>query len=374
MLNAIINTGVLIGTFWQLGEMLKGHADPDKQITISLVTGMAPNAGGSIPHIAVWDREGNRVGQYKGDANGHIDDASTKTITISPTQNGGHMARPEYVLIVMQETDAICLSGIIAMGNSAQWTWTGDLGYTCGAQWYPSKESLGTSNVPVKCVWMDKDHTNGIIAKGLSLHMPDFSGDEGLVNQYKQDQRRLCQNTARMTFQPEPVVPDSLIKIFKPPIEYNDKGGPKRPNQGIDRKTRAYPDGTNMHIHDTRGSVRVHPKDILSRNSAAVNVQGVKNNMPNLLIVSSINGHSAKEVCQDPNSLGPDFVHTGEKLFCDMETARTWPVCDGSVTEGCFDLETKSMKNFTPGNPAARSVDGRHNVPAKSYQNFEEWK
>jgi hypothetical protein len=129
-----------------------------------------------------------------------------------------------------------------------------------------------------------------------------------------------------------------------------------------------------MHIHDTRRSVRVHPRDILSRNSAAVNVQGVKNNMPNLLIVSSINGHSAKEVCQDPNSLGPDFVHTGEKLFCDMETARTWPVCDGSVTEGCFDLETKSMKNFAPGNHAARSVDGRHKVPAKSDQNFEEWK
>lgn len=217
MANAIINTGILVGTFWQLGELLKGKpADPDKQTTIGLVVGHAPNAGGSVPHVAVWDRNGNRIGQYKGDANGHIDDSNTKTIVINNDQNGGKQAQPEYISVVMQETDAICLSAIIASGDSAQWTWTGDMGYTCGAQWYPSDFTIGTSNNAPRCVWLDSDHTNGIIAKGLSLHIRDFSGDPDVVKQYSEDQRRLCQNSARMTFQPEPIVPDSMVPFFHP--------------------------------------------------------------------------------------------------------------------------------------------------------------
>ncbi|KAH0538331.1 hypothetical protein FGG08_005066 [Glutinoglossum americanum] len=376
MANAIINTGILIGTIWSLEAMLKGPPDPDKQTTIAIVTGDAPNAGGSIPHIAVWDKDGNRIGQYKGNANGHIDGSSAKTITIDNSQNGGKPAQPEYISIVMQESDAICLSAVVASGDSAQWTWTGDMGYTCGAQWYNSEFPVGSSNNPPRCVWLDSDHTNGVIAKGLSMHIRDFSGDPDLVSQYIENQGRLCQNSARMTFQPEPIVPDSVIPFFHPPLEYerasdgashgtnpSTGGALKNPDQGIDRETRAYPDGTNMGIHNTR---RRHARDMAVRNgTASPNVKGIKNNRPDHLVISNIQGHSAKELCEHPNSLGPDFVSMVESIFCDMETEKWWPLCDATHSHGCFDLDSQTMRD-----------DGSSAYPVsiKQYKTSKEWK
>ncbi|KAL4948796.1 hypothetical protein BDW69DRAFT_198607 [Aspergillus filifer] len=348
--------------------------DPEKDIQVSLLIGDAPNSGGSVPHIALWDEDGNRFGQYKGDENGHLDGESTKTFSIHPDQNNGNQKSPAYVLLVMQETDAICLSAIVTSGNSKQHMWTGDMGYTCGAQWYHSEASYGDSNAPIRCVWLDSDHSNGIIAKGLSLHMPSFASDQGLVNQYRQDQRRLCQNTARMTFQPEPIVPDSLISFFKPAPKYRADGGLKRPNQGIDRKTRAYPDGTNMHIHDTKRS-HVRDWNISSRNTTtAGNIRGLKNNNPDHLIISSREGHSARELCDHPNSLGPDFVDKVEGLFCDMETGKVWPLCDDATGSGCFDLETREFRaGRGGGEEGAKGAASTDSTPVKSYTSYKEW-
>jgi hypothetical protein len=375
--NTIINAATLAITAWSIGDSLKGQKNnPDNDITVSLITGMSlphqdANIGGSIPHIAAWDENGNRIGQYKGDANGHIDEDGSKTFTIKPTQNGGHQASPEYLLFVMQETDAICVSGIVASGNGNQWTWTGDMGYTCDAQWYPSKRTIGTSNTAVKCVWLDEDHSNGIIAKGLSLHMRDFTGDQALVDQYKKNQARLCQNSARMTFQPD-IYPDGLIDIFRPPLQYTDDGGaPKNPNRGIDRKKRAYPDGTVMHLK--KANSRRHTRDFeaLTGNATASAVSGIKNMIPDHLVISNLPDHSAKHVCEHPTSLGPDFVSTVEKIFCDMDTGKWWPLCDATTNDACFDLDTRTMRNYKPGRMRARTEE--NTVPDKNYKHHEEW-
>ncbi|PGH02960.1 hypothetical protein AJ79_07497 [Helicocarpus griseus UAMH5409] len=369
VLNAILNAGILGATVGSIvNDVTKGKQDFSKQLTVSMITGVGGNSGGSVPHVAIWDEHGNRISQYKGDENGHVDEGSTKTVYLDPYQNDGKIARPDYLLIVMQETDAVCLSAIMATGANAQYTWTGDYGYTCGAQWYNSKEGIAGSNKPVKCVWLDSDHTNGIVAKGLSLHMPDFAPDAGIIEQYNMDQARLCQNTARMTFQPEPVVPDSGVIFFDPPLEYMEDpvGALKKPDQGIDRRTRAYPDGTNMKIKDAK---RRHVRDLPKRN---LNVRGVKNNRADHLVISDIEGHSARELCEHPNSLGPDFVHKREKVFCDMETADWWPLCDEDNTEGCFDLKDRAIKGFEPGSLAARSAKAKRIVP-KNYSSHEEW-
>lgn len=384
MANAIINTGVLIGTVWTLAEILKPAKDPDKQTSIAIVTGDAGNAGGSIPHVAVWDKEGSRVGQYHGDANGHIDGGDKKTLTIDNYQNGHKSAQPEYVSIVMQETDAICLSAVIASGDAATWTWTGDMGYTCGAQWYNSQFPVGSSNNPPRCVWLDSDHTDGIVAKGLNIHIRDFSGDPDLVKQYAEDQRRLCQNSARMTFQPEPVTPDAVIPFFSPPLDYerasdgenhgsdpSTGGALKSPDQGIDRDTRAFPDGTDMKIHDTK---KRHARDINLRNTMnSRNVKGIKNNGVDHLVISNIPGHSAIELCEHPNSLGPDFVSTVEKIFCDMETEKWWPLCDAIHVNGCFDLDQKTMRGNEPGAKGTRGEKSAHPVPKKEYKTSKVW-
>lgn len=84
-------------------------------------------------------------------------------------QNGMKPANPTYVSIVMQENDAICVASVVVSGNGQQWTWTGDMAYTCGAQWMESSYTFGGSNVPMRCAWLDHDHSNNIVAKGLSM-------------------------------------------------------------------------------------------------------------------------------------------------------------------------------------------------------------
>jgi hypothetical protein len=355
MANTFISVGTLIATILPLAFLNTKQPDPTKQTQIALGIGDNPNAGGSMPHIAVWDKQGRRITQYKGNKNGHVGDSAGTTIAFSLDnyQNGKQPAKPEYISIVMHENDGICLAAVVASGEGVQWAWTGDIGYTCGAQWYPSKYTMGNSNQPIRCVWLDANHDNGVIAKGLSLHIRDFSGESGLLAQYNEDERRLCQNSARMTFHAD-ILPDSFPTFFDPPLEYQretNSGDPtqpytagalEKPDQGQDRQMRAYPDGTEMDSHKLR---RRQASTLQGRRT--LKVRGIKNLHPDRLTISHLPGHSAKELCEDKMSLGPDFVSTEEGLFCDMETATLWPLCSTILLSDCFSLDTHKIRTST---------------------------
>lgn len=62
------------------------------------------------------------------------------------------------------------------------------------------------------------------------------------------------------------------------------------------------------------------------------------------LITSVHERHSARELCGNENSYGPDFVSYSENLFCDMETREHWPLCDGRQRKDkCYDLAAHSL-------------------------------
>lgn len=372
-MNTFINVGSLVATILPLAFLNGKQPDPNKQTQISLGVGGGPNTGGSMPHVAVWDEHGQRVTQFHGDKNGHIGDRAGDTLGFSQNndQNGGQPAKPTYLSVVMNENDGICLAAVVASGDGAQWTWTGDMGYTCGAQWYNSKYTMGVSNQPIRCVWLDANHDNGIIAKGLSFHIRDFSGEAGLLAQYQEDERRLCQSSARMTFHPE-ILPDSLPPFFTPALEYTREensddptkpstaGALKKPDQGQDRQTRAYPDGTDV------GGQKLRRRRATSLHGRrAMKVRGVKNLHPDRLTISHLQGHSARELCEDKMSLGPDFISTNEGLFCDMETAMLWPLCTTTQPANCFDLTILEIKT----NGTKRDAPLK-----KTYTYTDEWK
>lgn len=345
-----IQVGIFIGTFVTLAEILnlKKTPNPDKQTTLSLLVGNAPNSGGSVPHVAAWDGNGNRIGQYGGDANGHWEGGTANSILIDNTQNGVKAAQPEYLSIVMNEKDAICLSAVFANGDGATWGWTGDMGYACDAQWYASDYVMGNSNSAPRCVWLDSDGSNGIIASGLSIHIRDFTADSDLMNQYMDKQERLCQNSARMTFHNN-LTPDGIPNFFHPPLKYTRQGDPNTdsggglqdPDQGIDRTRRAYEDGAPG-MHTKR---RLAARD-LTGDGNSTGIVGIKNNRPGHLIISNLD-HSAKELCEHHASLGPDFVSIKEGVYCDMETAKWWPLCQKPDDKGCFDLDKQVLRDST---------------------------
>lgn len=242
-------TAIDIGVFLQ---SLGGQPDPLKQTQITVITGSAPNGGGSVPDIYVKGPYGFHLAHDADTSlhkNEHLDGSQARTFIIDndvgiDLQVQTH--QPQYVSLVMTQGDAICVSAIIANGNSATYTWTGDMGQKCGAEWYESNFAFGNSNVPPKCVWLDADHTNGIVASAVSIHMTDFTG--ALLGQYQErnsqgddiGDARLCKNSARMTFHRDWKYGD--WKVFEQPLRFNESGAFEEPDLGIDRNERAYPD------------------------------------------------------------------------------------------------------------------------------------
>jgi hypothetical protein len=368
--NPAVQVGIFIGTFVGIALSLKKQPDPNKQTTLSLIIGSGTSSDGSVPHIAVWDRDGNRIGQYKGDANGHWDANSTHTIVIDNDQNGYKAAQPEYLSVAMQENDMICLSAIYAQGDGVSWSWTGDMGYACDAQWYPSDFAIGSSNSAPRCVWLDHTDKKGAIASALSIHIRDFTTDQDLLQQYTDDQKRLCQNSARMTFH-SAFAPDAIPAFFSPPLGYTRQGdsgttsggGLKNPDQGVDRHRRAYNDGAPALPPQRRR---------FARRRSMTGIAGVKNNMPGYLVVSEMD-HSAQELCEHHASLGPDFVAVKEGFYCDMEAAKWWPLCKDEQSQGCFDLDIKVVRGYAAAANSTLHSLSFDPVPVKNYGSVNVW-
>jgi hypothetical protein len=272
-----------------------------------------------------------------------------------------------YVTLKMENIDAICLSAIIVNGNGGTYTWTGDMAQFCGAEWYPSKFAFGSSNYPPSCMWLDSDNTNKIIAEAITIHMPDFLGEPGLVEQYENNTARMCNNTKRMTFWPQK---DNGwdYDTFQPQLEYNETGALTDPDNGIDRNMRGYPEGTRLWwVEEGQQQKRDHPRDFAELPDS--------NLFPGHVTISHMDAHSARTVCESLTSRGADFVAINgkEKLFCDMSRKQLFDVCDEEVTTACFDLEKMAFRNVG-ARIRKRELSFGDRIPNKSYKTNEVWK
>ena len=52
-----------------------------------------------------------------GNANGHNDPGTVEVTTISNNEAGGKAKQPEYLMLTMNESDAICVAFIMASGD-----------------------------------------------------------------------------------------------------------------------------------------------------------------------------------------------------------------------------------------------------------------
>ena len=355
------------------GATLAGQHSKDPVSTVvEIATGSPELAAGSVPHIALWDFQGNRIGQYHGNRNGHIDANSSSTITVEHNQNGHKEATAEYISVVMNEKDSLCISAVVMSGNMVQWTWLGEVAKYCGAQWYPSSRIVGSDTNPPACAWIDQDHSKGGKAQGFSLHMPDFAANDARIQQYVENPDSLCKSSPRMTFWPA-IVPDAIPPFFNPPLHYTNPGAKGDDPESelaavggadvdaqkvIDRKTNSYPDAHRK-------------KDKRNRPARRDN----SNLREDHLVISDHLSHSAKEVCEDPKSVGWDFVSTSEGVFCDLSAREWWPLCSEAVNYDCFDLDKKTMRGNEKGHGVVNRRDGLigRAVPEKIYGSSERW-
>ncbi|KAI1453698.1 hypothetical protein F4805DRAFT_442525 [Annulohypoxylon moriforme] len=226
-----------------------------------------------------------------------------------------------------------------------------------------------------KCVWLDGDHTNKINAKSMSWHINDMVPSHDKIKMYNSNTDYLCKSTPRFSFWGD-LLPDSSIPFFKPRLQYNPdsqsggQGADVDPKRAIDKKT--YDKSVQMY---KGGSAKREPEraatrpDVRPRNLKRVGY----NHNPSHLIISDKNPHSARELCDHPNSYGYDLASTAEGGYCDMETKTFYPLCDPSkgVTHTCFDVIKRVLVGA--GGINARGEASTVGVPTKSYDTYDHW-
>ena len=339
--------------------------------SVQIIAGNGGNhdsLGGNVPHIAVWDDDGHRIGQYHPNAGERIKAGDySNPIVISNTQNGGEQADPYYVMLSNLENDAICIAAITVANQKVQATFYGDTGYRCGQSWFLSQNKIGSNFQKPKCVWLDADHSSDINARALSFHLNDMSAGPDKLAEYQKMPETLCHSTPRFSFWGN-LLPNGVIPFFKPKLEYKvdsstgGEGADKDPKRVID-KPNEYNKAVYLHQGETsKRAVRMPRRGGTARGA---------NHNPEHLIVTDHPDDNVREVCEHPNSYGWDIVSTVQSLYCDMEHKQLYNVCDSRGTrDNCFDMEAKMIV-------AKASVNVQDElstlIPRKNYTSHAHW-
>lgn len=89
-------------------------------------------------------------------------------------------------------------------------------------------------------------------------------------------------------------------------------------------------------------------------------ITNVKHSFHGHLVVSTQDYHSAKYLCDHPNSYGPSFASVPEGMYCDMVEKKLYPICDAdSGNSCCFDTDKMELQSCSITN---ESSDLGHNV------------
>ncbi|KDN68830.1 hypothetical protein CSUB01_05904 [Colletotrichum sublineola] len=308
----------------------------DAQTNVDIILGSGEGtwtAGGLAPHVALWDDDGNRIGQWHPGKENKIKQGDTHNIPVkhSQTRPKYSQADPYYVMLSKLDDDAICISAVMVSNGKISGAFYGDTGYKCGQSWFASENRIGSDFETPRCVWLDANHDSGINARAISFHLNDMQPNEDKMQQYYENLDTLCKSTPRFSFWGN-LLPDAIPPFFKPRLKY-------RNGNGADEDLTKVLDDPN---HPWDKSAYIAPKKVKRPKREARANRGSANRNPSHLIVSNQNTN-VREICESETSYGWDIVSTKQNVFCDMEHKQLYPLCTGSVTTRCFHLGEKTL-------------------------------
>jgi len=356
--NAIVNIGFLVPFFIVLGNDIAKAKDDSTSTAVEIIAGMGPNTDGGIPHVSLWNADGKRMGQAmpkKGAklAKGASTMDSDKTaIHVKDNLNSG--GQPEYILLTTVDDDALCITQVTVSGHGIEWTWMGDINWQCGGDWYPSTAKSGNDNWQPKCAWIDANHSDNLRYIAISMHMPDFNPDKGLIDEYNDHPDNLCHSKARFMQWGELAVNpgfNAIPPMFSPALQYNDDGSDK----DFDA---LFKPGWKDKRDDALNAPGNYTADMNGKIA-----------QPGHVVISDYNAHSAEEVCGSESSRGPSFVSMRENVYCDMESKTHYPLCSTTVTGNCFDVDEMHLL----GEPRKHARDLSARNVQKRYVTSERW-
>lgn len=163
--------------------------------------------------------------------------------------------------------------------------------------------------------------------------------------------RDFCQHPARLGMRTEPFLEKEVRKSVFTDFDYVlARNSRTAPNSGeYMSSSMRYSGHPKSHNGESSSGIFARSVDLEQETS----IQSHKRKL--LTVVDNEIGISAKQVCQSPTAVGPDYVNTHEGLFCRMEDREMFPVCDSlspfdgnndnaELQDGqCFDMETRQI-------------------------------
>ncbi|KAI1089875.1 hypothetical protein F5B19DRAFT_353518 [Rostrohypoxylon terebratum] len=293
------------------------------RITTGLDTpGGLQNAGGSLPDVRLFNEAGDFLGLTADP--GKIQNGGFADITIS--QKGKNTQQATYALF-SANNDAICIAyATITLPNQDKYSWVGDWGRQCGAKWYYSHVYIGSTGVTPDCMWIDGN--NDQPQSGFQIHWPEFyvpSGDSLPADPKEQSDKidYFCSQGPAFKYYNYATDPNPRNIIYwtitNPRSEPLTAYGPAKEAESAKFRR----DGTVYPRQTTNGTATNPHKD--------------------RLVISNNEKHTADGLCGSDTSYGPDFVDMATGTFCRMSDKKQFPLCDETITDNCFNTESKQL-------------------------------
>ncbi|KAB8416321.1 hypothetical protein FH972_024841 [Carpinus fangiana] len=310
---AIDGIGIISGILGIIGFFQDNiPSNPAPQgATIQVKAGLGDDSsnslGGEIAHIYGFDVNNNYLGES---GSGSMGDGGVVELVIDQTVPG---VQSDYIS-VENTIGATCIAWISVVqfdgAPGSGGSWTGDIGYNCGQNWYYGNQIAGTlpddgGDYRPYCSWLDADHTNDIKSASMKIHLRAYGeeAEDTIAN------NKACSST--------------IFSADAGPI--NDQPA-KRSNKAR------------------------------------------KQWMQDKLIMSASANQTAEHLCSHPNSWGPDFIGT-DGMFCDMEAKVLTPLCSTEVIDGCIEVDATALTVLKRSSVAKRSVAAIH----REYKRIEQW-
>jgi hypothetical protein len=385
---AILNVIGFIGGIASVVPFLTNLLAPDPKdaTNIRLVLGAsvdtAASFGGNTPGASLWDFDGNAIGFTDGSST-ILPQGNFVDITVNPGTAGNIQAA--YVSISNGGNDAICIAGLaVTFPDGARAGFSTNVAAACGALWSNShtpvldQQASGQVDNP-KCIWIDRDGSNGIPHQGMALHLPSFSNtNENLGTAYGRNQELMCKSGPRFRMYPQLKTADSILVFPHPPDFITNSDDPTLigtdadpnfiiGNPGIPAGPLTLTERRRALRHRNDGFSNPYFSNSTTSSNSNIGTQSPPNvPLAELLIISPHAYNSARELCESWNSYGHSFASVPENLFCDMTDKSLYYTCSDSITSCCLNMANDSFRSCQKGStrPPISQVNGTSVLPA----------
>ncbi|EXJ66860.1 uncharacterized protein A1O5_10055 [Cladophialophora psammophila CBS 110553] len=348
---------------------------------------MLPIFGGNTPGASLWDFNGGAIGFTDGTSK-ILPQGNFVDITVNPNAEAGNI-QAAYVSITNGGKDAVCIAGLaLTFPDGGRAGFSTNVAAACGAFWSNSntpvlqQQATGEIENP-KCVWIDRDGSNGIPYQGFGIHLPSFSNsNKNLGASYSDNRDLMCKSGPRFRMYPQLITEESILVFPHPPEFITDSDDPsligtdKDPGFIIENPGVA---GGNLISGLLSGILR--RRDVIRRyhqhgpalSTSTIGSDGSSGTqapprrpLAELLIISPHEFNSARELCESWNSFGHSFVSLPESLFCDMTDKSLYYTCSDKVMSCCLDTDQASFRacQKTSTRPPVTQVNGTSVLPS----------